>query len=177
MCRISERWQTDESGKVVVVCNDGQGIKDFKIDHCGDGYVDVTFSLCKVKTTEIKSWDWKDDGVVIRQSYYVLDTNTKKIVRSTVVGAGARFSKSFKKTVLMFGIWSDVEFRIEEKDSEEHIIRAYDVETGEEILSAATLRWVGGSREADDGLDFSVISVVDFVNGKIHNLQSLQILN
>ena len=158
--------QTDGKNKIVIVCNGGQGIKNFKILERRKEWIEIGFSLCPVKTSMIDEYvngTWTKAG--ISQTYYMIDVENKKLLRMPIVNSHARFPKRFRKTVIIFGTCSDIEFKIEQRKSDYKIKACSE----KDVFSRVFLnhRWVN---EEDMP---STVFILDFKEQKVHRIHEV----
>lgn len=161
---------TGGKDKIVLLMNNGMGIKDFKIFSQGKDYVEVGFNMIPVRTTGIKTF-YKNTYIerTILQAYYVLDLKTKKLLRVNSMKNFAKVNNWFKKTVVMFGIWRDVDFEIDQ-EKYSYKVNAYDRD-GKALKCPATVPFVD-----EDDMP-GRISILDFKDCSVYNVDQMIFLD
>ena len=113
-----ETLVTEGDRLVLLVCEEGLGIKNFKIFHETKDCVDVGYTLEPVETETLITFipnSYK--RLWVTQTYYLLDLDKKKIYRVGRIGDHGRIDKKCKTRKIYFGIFSDTECYVEEKGS------------------------------------------------------------
>lgn len=103
MYRI-EMLKTNGKKSILLVCEDGMGLKDFKILEKGDDYVKIGYVPTTVRTmclVEYIKGTYKT--VLIEQSYYLLDLDKNKIFRLERIGGNSRIDNGAKTKKLYLG--------------------------------------------------------------------------
>lgn len=165
-----ETLMTDGEKRLVIVCDNGMGLSNFKIFAQKDNYIDVGYSLAPVRTNTIITYSADTyEEVKFSQTYYVLDLEQKKLFRAACIGVNAKFPMQRKKNAVLFDVWSDVQIKLEKKN-DEYVVRAYD-EEGDNVQAAVSYRWVDEEEMPGN------IHIVDFKNEVVHDVQSVIFLD
>lgn len=179
MCRkVTRTFITEESKPIVIVCNNGKGIENFKIVESSPNHVTAEFEFKDVRGQEIVITDEER----ICQNYYIIDVEKKKILRVPLAHDGSKFSKGFRKMAVVFGVWSEVVFILKENKLN-YEVRAIQHQnaanvqkeikdyTEDDAIDAATHRWCDEEKMPGE------IWVIDFKSQKVHNLQEVSFLD
>lgn len=119
-----ESLVTNGKRQVLLVCEEGMGIKNFKILGETDTCVDAGFTLESVETETLITFipnTYK--RLWVTQTYYLLDLDKKKIFRVGRIGDHARIDKRCRTRKIYFGLFSDTECYVESTKSS-YVFRA-----------------------------------------------------
>ena len=113
-----ESLVTGGERQILIVCENGMGIKNFKIFYETERCVDVGFTFEKVETDTLITYIPKTyKQLKVTQTYYLLDLDEKRIYRLGRIGDFAKISKFSKTRKLHLGIYTDTECHVEESGS------------------------------------------------------------
>lgn len=102
---------TDKQNKIILVCNQGMGIRKFKILAQSENAIDVEFELAEKKNNIqiIKEWEGDGEFREIEQTYYMVDLESGKLIRISKIGFGTEVPINVKRPMILFSIYTDVE--------------------------------------------------------------------
>lgn len=134
-----EKIETYGHSKVLIVCDNGNGIRNFKILARNGNEIEVGFSIGQVF---VQSYiiHHKDFKQYIRQTYYVLDVMSGELRRVRRINANTTFPKAFNKPVISFCSRENVNYTLF-SSKKEYYVKPFDELTGEES-GAYNLDWI-----------------------------------
>lgn len=112
MYRI-EKVETGGRKKILLVLQEGRGIKDFKILEVGDDFIKIGYTSLPVNTMYRKEYiPGTFKMKVIEQTYYFLDVKKKKIFRVGRIGGKVRIDNGIIARKLYLGIYPGTDITI-----------------------------------------------------------------
>lgn len=138
---VEEVFETCGDAPIIIVCNKGYGLRNFKILTINENMVKVRYSITEVKTPVIKLYHKNMKTSDIAQSYYILDVKKRKIVRVPIVSVYSNFPKkrgyasfpaNHNKAAITFCVQDDIEIKIESNGKYKKVV-AYSEENGKEV--------------------------------------------
>lgn len=128
-----ETIETFGYSKVLIVCEKGSGLRNFKILKRNDNTIEIGFSIGPVEVATYNIY-YKDYTEAISQAYYILDVVTGKIRRVQRVSANTTFPLGFKKAAISLCVRDNIMYEIVSREKE-YAIKPYDEVTGEECAA------------------------------------------
>ena len=133
-----EKIETYGHSKVLIVCEKGNGLRNFKILARNNSEIKVGFSIGPVCVSEYAIYH-KNHTQYIKQVYYILDVMTGKIRRVQRISANTTFPRAFNKSVVLFGSQENVSYRMFSSEKE-YYVKPYNKITVEDS-GAYSLDW------------------------------------
>ena len=154
-----------KENRIVLVCNHGMGIKNFKILAQSDNAIDVEFELIEKKNVPIIR-DWNTDGKFkeIEQLYYIVDLDTNRLIRVSKIGFETEIPINAKKPMILFGIYTDVEPVIKKEKNK------FKVKSSEDFVTA-NFYWI------DEENMPGAIFIIDFEKMEVQKIQQINFIN
>lgn len=168
---IEETFETNNNRKIIIVCNNGKGIKDFKILFRGQNFVKVRYTLIDVKAPVIHLYQKSMKIKKISQIFYVLDLESKKILRVPLISKRyANFFKGYRKPAIELCCNEDINIKIESQNYRHNQINAYDKKGNE--TTAFFLNLIELEGNMPDTAFF-----LDFQNESVQKIKQIIFLN
>ena len=155
----------NKENKIVLVCNNGMGIRNFKIISQSNKAMDVSFELVEKKNVPIiKDWSDSEETKEIEQIYYVFDFETGNLVRVSKIGFGTEIPINVKKQMILFGVYTDVEPVIKKEKNK------FKIKSSEEYVTA-NFYWL------DEKFMPGAIFMIDFEKIEVQRIQNVIFIN
>lgn len=134
-----EKIETYGYSKMLIVCDKGNGIRNFKILARNNTEIEVGFSIGHVNVQRYII-QHKDFTQYIMQTYYLLDVVTGRIRRVQRINGNTTFPRAFKKPVISFCSKEKVNYTLLCSEKE-YFVKPFNEVTGEDS-GAYNLDWI-----------------------------------
>lgn len=174
---VKDVFETRGENLIIIVCNKGIGLKDFKILNVEKDWIKVRYTALNVKAPIINLYR-KNAGIKqISQVYYVVDVKKRKITRVPLVSIYSNFPKkrgyiSFpirhRKMAISLCLKDNINLMLH-KGVEKYEVISYD-EDGNKVQSP-NATWI-----ERDGLP-KTFFLLDFQTEEVQKVQQVTFLN
>lgn len=134
-----EKIDTFGHSKILIICEKGNGLRNFKILARNNNEIEVGFSIGPVSVPTYIIY-YKNFTQYITQAYYILDIVTGKLRRVNRVSANTKFPKAFNKPVISFCSHENVNYTLLATE-DEYYVKPYNDITGEDS-GAYNIDWL-----------------------------------